>query len=631
MVIVTSRPPHRPKEPANLIRRRVPSLSHAFSRVAPRTLWARFALTSLAVVVLVMGALAVYLAFITRDLYLDRLERQLQADAQLVSELVAPSMSGAEVISRVDPIAKRIGLTIQARVTIIDAHGVVVGESERDPRGMENHGSRPEVVQARDAGVGEQQRHSATIASHFLYLAVPMRGVPDAVVRLAVPLDEVDQAVRRIQRDIAVATLLATGLVVVAALTVASRISRPLDDLQRQATAVAAGRFDTIVEPATTQELGDLGRAFNTMTRQLRSSAEEIERSRVRLEVTLASLTDGVVITDNDERVMRLNRAAAGMMGARSATAVGHPLIEVARDHDLSALLDAALTDPPGTKPRQATIELGRTRRVIDATAQRVTGAGEPLGLVVLRDVTEMRRLESVRREFVANVSHELRTPLTSIKALVETLEAGAADDPEVSTDFFRRIVGEVDRLATLVDELLDLARLESGRLVLHREFLPPARVIADTVERLASQLARARLQLNLEVSDGLPLMPMDQARIEQVLLNLIHNAIKFTPPGGVITVRAELNEDWLRIDVQDTGVGVAADDLPRLFERFYKTDRARHTVGTGLGLAIAKHIVQAHGGEIWADSEPGRGAMFSFTVPAAHQVDGVGAVSDID
>ena len=232
--------------------------------------------------------------------------------------------------------------------------------------------------------------------------------------------------------------------------------------------------------------------------------------------------------------------------------------------------------------------------------------------------MTELRRLELVRKEFVANVSHELRTPLASIRAVVETLEAGAIDDPTVAMDFLGRIVGEVDRLAALVDELLDLARLESGRITLKLDSIDPHTLITAGVERLRPQIERARLRLVSDVGHDLPAVLVDRARIEQVLLNLVHNAIKFTPAGGTIQVSAERTGDAIEVTITDTGVGIPEAELPRVFERFYKSDKARRSDGTGLGLAIAKHIVHAHAGTIRATSKPGEGSSFSFTVPVA-------------
>jgi two-component system phosphate regulon sensor histidine kinase PhoR len=218
----------------------------------------------------------------------------------------------------------------------------------------------------------------------------------------------------------------------------------------------------------------------------------------------------------------------------------------------------------------------------------------------------------------VANVSHELRTPLASIRALADTLESGALEDPDVSLDFVQRIVKEVDRLTILVDELLDLARLESGRLALRRQAVAPADLIASGVERLKPQIERAGLSLTLDVPEDLPPVLADRARIEQVMLNLIHNAIKFTPAGGTITISGDNLGSHVRVQVIDTGQGIPEAELPRIFERFYKSDRSRRTEGTGLGLAISKHIIQAHSGQIWVSSRHGEGSTFSFSLPVA-------------
>jgi two-component system phosphate regulon sensor histidine kinase PhoR len=263
-------------------------------------------------------------------------------------------------------------------------------------------------------------------------------------------------------------------------------------------------------------------------------------------------------------------------------------------------------------------IRHGLSGRILQAAARRLDAAEERIGVVVLRDITELRRLEGIRRDFVANVSHELRTPLTSIRALVETLEAGALHDPSVSADFMARIVSEVDRLAQIVDELLDLARLESGRIRLSLERIEPESLIRRAVHRMAPQTERAGLTVDFMVIPGTPAVLVDRARLDQVLLNLVHNAVKFTPSGGRITVLASPAGDFVEFQVRDTGVGVNPEDLPRLFERFYKADRARRSEGTGLGLAIAKHIVHAHGGSIWAEANDGGGTVFVFQLPVS-------------
>jgi two-component system phosphate regulon sensor histidine kinase PhoR len=261
-------------------------------------------------------------------------------------------------------------------------------------------------------------------------------------------------------------------------------------------------------------------------------------------------------------------------------------------------------------------IRHGRSGKILQAVARRLDAAGGRIGVVVLRDLTELRRLEGIRRDFVANVSHELRTPLTSIRALVETLEAGALYDPEVSSEFLSRIVSEVDRLAELVDELLDLARLESGRVRLKLEPIDAEAAIRRVLQRLAPQTERAHLAVDFEAEPHMPSFIGDRDRVDQVLLNLVHNAIKFTPSGGTISLSAKQDGEFIEFQVRDSGVGVDPEDMPRLFERFYKADRARRSQGTGLGLAIAKHIVQVHDGAIWAEPNLPRGTAFIFRLP---------------
>jgi two-component system, OmpR family, phosphate regulon sensor histidine kinase PhoR len=601
--------------PAARVGDATPAHGHVPATLLPRTVRGRLALTQVGLVVTVLMVLGVYLAVAGRQLYVDRLAEQLAAQAQIVAAAVAPSLNAGEGVEVTDPLVKRLGDHIDARLTIVGPDGSVLGDSVAEPRTMDNHGARPEVVGARQMGIGEAERHSATLDEDFLYVAVPIRDVPGAVARVALPLHDVDAAVGRIRRDVAFATVSAAALAIAVAIFVAGRITGPLEDLRRQAGIIATGRLDAVVRPAGARELGDLARAFNAMAADLRRLVTEQERSRARLEATLANLNDGVVITDEAGTVVRLNAAASRMLGTTSEEAVGQPFVVASRDHDLAGLLNAALA---ADTSRTATVAFGRDGRVLETSAQPFSGGGERLGLMVLRDVTELRRLERVRREFVANVSHELRTPLASIRAVVETLEAGAVDDPAVAGEFFRRIIAEVDHLVGLVDELLDLARLESGRAVLTAEVCDPVELLMRAVERLRTQVERAGLVIRVEVVPGLPHVWVDRGRIEQVLINLVHNAVKFTPEGGEIVVGAGLTDGMLRVSVRDTGVGIAAEDLSRVFERFYKTDAARRSAGSGLGLAIAKHIVQGHGGTIWAESTPGHGATFSFTIPLA-------------
>ncbi len=585
---------------------------------AIRTLRWRLALPYIVIILVVMAILDISLAIAIRNEYRDELSRNLGDQAELVARLTEPSIAAGGGRETVDPIVRGLIGRIDTRVTVIGVDGTVLGETDVDVTTMENHSTRPEFEDALLGDTGDSERYSTTDDERLLYVAVPIGEPLVGVARVAVPVARVETAVWGLQRGFLIATTIAALLAMGVSLIAAGRISTSLDRVRRQARAVAAGRLDVSVDPDSIREIGDLGRAFNSMTGDLRRLVGEIERSRIRLEAVLAALQDGVIITDAAGEVVRMNSAAGRMLRVEPGEVVGQPFVVVCRDHELAELLRLALAR--GTR-RNAQIEFGLERLMLEAWSQAVVGTHETLGLVVLRDVTELRRLEAIRKEFVANVSHELRTPLASIKALVETLEAGAIDDRPMAVDFLARIVGEVDRLAALVDELLDLARLESGRITLRLESLDPRDLIGRAAERLKPQTERARLDLDVAVDDGLPAVLADRARIEQVLLNLIHNAIKFTPVEGRISVSGRRDEDMLLVSVRDTGVGIAEDEVPRIFERFYKADKARRSEGTGLGLAIAKHIVIAHGGTITVESRIGEGTVFRFTLPLAANV----------
>ncbi len=582
------------------------------STLVPRTLGTRLALTYTGLVLLVMGALGWILADAVRGFYLRQLESDLVQETFIAADVVAPLVADGAGSRALDATVAWLAEGLGARVTVVDDAGTVLADSAGDAGLMNDHSDRPEIQEAERAGIGSSIRGSDSIGSPYFYVA---RSVTpgDFVVRLALPLGSIDPLVWDIQRRIGIAAVVTAVLMAGAGLFVARRIGAGLEDIRGQAAAIAAGNLNASVEPAPTQELGDLGRAFNAMTARLRDTVTELKRARARLEVTLANLSDGVIITDDRGHVALANDAALAMLAVQGPI-VDEPVVEVARDHELAEMVTKALATDDRVQER--VVRHGRSGRVLQAAARRLDTAGERIGVVVLRDITELRRLEGVRRDFVANVSHELRTPLTSIRVLVETLESGALHDPDVSSDFLARIVSEVDRLALLVDDLLDLARIESGRIRLSPERVIPAEMIWHVVERMEPQVERAGLSVEVVVAADTPAVVADRERIDQVLLNLVHNAIKFTPAGGVITLSASSVSNAVQFAVRDTGVGVSPEDMPRVFERFYKADRARHSHGTGLGLAIAKHIVQAHGGQIWAEPNSDVGTVFRFTLP---------------
>lgn len=338
-----------------------------------------------------------------------------------------------------------------------------------------------------------------------------------------------------------------------------------------------------------------------------------ITTERDRMAAILSNMGDGILVVDSDSRVTQVNQAAQRILQLSENKVLGHTFIEAVRDYELDGILQRCLKTK---KEQSGTVETSPRRQFLGVIATPLEDEGGCLLLV--QDLTRIRRLETVRRDFVANISHELRTPTASIKALAETLQDGAIDDSAVAKDFLARIDTEVDKLIQMVQELGDLSRIEGGQAPIQKKPFDITGVIGQAAARLGMQADRAGLTLNVEIASSLPQALGDRDRIEQVLVNLLHNAIKFTPPGGKISILARAEGSSILVSIADTGVGISVDDLPRIFERFYKADRSRTSKGTGLGLAIAKHVIEAHGGSIRAESMVGKGSTFHFTLPVA-------------
>ena len=588
----------------------------------PRTLRGQVVVPILLVVLLGLVIFGLSIVNVTRGLYLDQLDSSLISDGRLVAALAADQLPAGTDSATADgqAFAVRIAASLGFRVTVVRPDGVVIGDSAVALDTIGSLRLNPAVIDADEGRESITEEALVPGGERYRYAAVPVArdsGTdPGLIVRVGRPVAGIDDQVATVRWLV----LIAVGaiLLTVAAVTLIAvqRVATGIGQARTHARRIATGRIEIDSQPSPVVELGDLRSSFNAMVIELQDLVAEIRQSRAQLESTLSTLSDGVILTGMTGEVVRINAAATRLLNVDADEVIGLPFVMVTRDHELNAL--HRQSSRTGQIARGSGIELGFERRKVDAIAQPVVGDENQLTLVVLRDQTELRKLEQVRREFVANVSHELRTPLASIRALVETLEVGAIDEPELAYDFLGRIVVEVDRLAALVDELLDLARLESGRVALRLEPLSPADLLTRGAQRLLPQVDRARLTLDVDVSPDLPDVLADRSRIEQVLLNLVHNAIKFTPPGGTISVRAEVQGEMLLVKVRDTGVGISPEELPRLFERFYKTDKARRSDGTGLGLAIAKHIVMIHGGTIAARSTVNQGATFLFTLPIA-------------
>ncbi len=431
-----------------------------------------------------------------------------------------------------------------------------------------------------------------------------------------VPDQQYDQSVARMAL-IGVVAIAVTALVTLATTIVISRlVTRPVTELTAMVRRLSTAPADRPSTKTKRDEITELTSAFNEMAARVRTQIATLSDDRNLMAAVLSSMTDGVVVADEHGIVRLVNQAGGRLISADPERLAGRALIEALRDHELVNLYEEALQED---RPKTALVRFGLRRRQIQAVA--VPLSGETLrtgGLLILHDITELRQAETIRQEFVANVSHELRTPLATLKALVETLEEGALDDHETARDFLNKMHVEVDDLTQLVRELLELSRIESGQEIMRFEPHDPRQLLVEAAGRLQAQAERAGLTIEVLAPADLPPALVAAEKIQQALINLIHNAIKFTNPNGRIILNASLANSTITFSVTDTGVGIPVEDVNRIFERFYKADKSRSSGGTGLGLAIAKHIVQAHGGRIWVESQVGRGSTFYFTAPAA-------------
>jgi len=570
--------------------------------LVPRSIRARVLLGSVITIFVALAVVAAAVPGIATQHEIDVLGARLASEATLAGDLSRELFVRADG-DALDLLAKRVANNARVRVTFVSTDGTVLGESDEDRRTMENHGSRPEIIPALAGGEGRAVRPSTTVGRDLLYVAVPVRA-GDRVVgvaRLALPLVAVDDLAGRLSLSLLAAALVAAVVAILAAWVVQRAVARPIEVLTERAEA-GSGTFDV----RGPQEVERLAAALRRASAAVRDEHAAAEGERDRLATLIDELGDAIFIADEGGRVLLANAAARTTAGEN---VIGRHLPEVIRHHETLAAIASARQGREAT----ATIERTDPRRFMRAVARPLEGGQM---LLVLQDLTTLRRLETVRSDFVANVSHELRRPITSLKAMAEALEEGALDDAAVARDFVHRMHQEIDGLAQLTNELLALTRIESGAETLTLLPQSPGDLLADCARRMGPLAARADVALLVEPSDA-PVVRADGERVAQVLANLVHNAVKFTPAGGSVRLSAAREDGRVAFSVADTGVGIERADIERVFERFYKADRSRSGGGTGLGLAIAKHIVQAHGGRIEARSDgPGRGATFRFTLP---------------
>ena len=513
----------------------------------------------------------------------------------------------------------------QARVTLIAADGRVLGDSEVDVPELgrlENHRDRPEVRVALAGGVGRHVRTSASINEPLLYVAVPVRDGTQVlgVLRLALPLSEVTSSYAQLRRVMVAGGLVALAVAFGIGIFVAGRVTRPIIEMQQIAGAMSEGRFDVRAPVRSVDEIGALGRALNVMMSKLKEKIEDLEEERAKARAILDGMVEGVIAVDAHESIMLMNERARAMFGVGAGRGEGKPFLEVIRNaelHEVFRAIRATAAEAPVI--REVRLRHPGDRIIqINAVPLRVSGA-EPGVVMVLHDLTALRRLEQVRTEFVANVSHELRTPLTAIQGYLETLLGGALEEREHARKFLEIAFRHTERLGRLLNDLTDLSNIELGKVALRPGPVTVAEVVDSVLDIIRPRAQTGRVGLIADVQPVDLTVHADHDRLAQILINLVDNAVKYTPENGWVTVAARpLGHGRAEVRVRDTGVGIPRADLPRITERFYRVDKARSRElgGTGLGLAIVKHLVLAHGGELGIESQEGEGTTVRFTLP---------------
>jgi two-component system phosphate regulon sensor histidine kinase PhoR len=561
--------------------------------------------------------------FVTRrleDELTARIRDEMLVRLALVARDAVEARLSVEPVPGWDKLADELGVKARGRVSFIRRDGILLGDSEVAPSELalaENHASRPEVVEALATGSGSAQRRSVTIGQRLMYVAVPMLrgGAAIGVARLSVPLSEVDEPVARLRKSVSFAATLALGVAVVLAMLAAHVLSRRVRLLTEAARRMAEGDLEGRAPVRGSDELAALGRALNQLVESLARTLAQLRSERDVVGRVFESMREGVLVLDARGRVAMVNPALRDMLLLRSDIVGKHPLeatgnLELARALEEAGEAEGVSTriDVEGIKPRRLLV-----------TAAPLPGEGGGLAAVFI-DVTEMQRLETMRRDFVANVSHELRTPLAAVLAATETLQGGAVDNPVSAREFLGMIERNVQRLRRLLEDVLELSRIEARELRLRPEALDLVPAAQQVLALFAHVAERKRIGLRVEIPAELGSVIADRSAFEHVLSNLVDNAVKYCPDGATVTVRAALDGAMVRVGVADSGPGIDRKHLPRLFERFYRVDsgRAREVGGTGLGLSIVKHLVEAMGGDVAVESDLGKGTVFTFTLPRA-------------
>jgi two-component system phosphate regulon sensor histidine kinase PhoR len=564
----------------------------------------------------VLAATYLYIAYRVHDNYIYLERQRLLTAAKILARGLPTDLSMAGL----QPWSEALGLQTGLRITVIAADGRVLADNQGNPAAMDNHAGRPEVQEARRTGTGVSVRFSHTLEKNELYLAYRLEGLSGPVLRVALPLQEISQGFRSAQQGLLLIWiflfLLALGLGYLFTRSLTGRI----ESIRKFSEKVAHGNLDARVKEVASDELGSLAESLNTTADELQGTIDALREEKNRVAAILEGMRAGVLAIDSQGRITLMNPVLGRILQADLKESLSRKVTEVVRNTELKGILDRVLAEK---KEATAVVDMAvGTRRSFEVVAVPLGEAGLASGgvVAVLHDITRLKELENIRKDFVANVSHELRTPLTSIRGFAETLLDGALEDKNNNRRFVEIIKSHALRLSDLTMDLLTLATLESESFQLKPERIDLPVLVHEVLESFRPVALIKRHELEAVIEAGLPPVKADRDRIRQVLTNLLDNAAKFTQEEGKISLEVRLNTErtGVELHVKDRGIGIPPSDLPRIFERFYRVDKARSREqgGTGLGLAIVKHIVEAHRGRVSVESTMGQGSDFCVTLP---------------
>lgn len=567
------------------------------------------------------GFIAIFLSRNLEDNSFQEIKSSLVSQAQLIQDQIPPSSLTTQNTVYLSDLVKKFSSRIKCRLTIIDKQGKVLADSEKSQdeiSAMDNHLGRLEVKEALSGATGIYTHYSATLKTDMLYVALPViydSGI-QGVIRLALPLKNVREVLFATRKIILLGLFFALGLAFVLGSLIAGKITKPINKMIRVSRKFSEGDFSRRIIPNSADEIGELAVTLNKMAQDIEDKIRQIETQNQKLTAILNSMIEGVIVVDKAGYIVSINHTIEKIFDVSEKDALGKLFLETVRNNDISEAISRVLRE--GNSVSAELNLVFPVRRIFQINAAPIFYNQAVFGcLAVIHDITEIRRLETMRRDFVANVSHELKTPLTSIKGFTETLLEGALEDKENSRDFLKIIQDHAERLNSLVNDLLSLSYLESKEIILDKSDLNLNRLLEEVIPGFQAQIKKRNIAVNNELSPGLTLRA-DKDKISQVFINLIDNAIKFNTENGSVRIFSQDFEREIKIVVEDSGMGIPAKDIPRIFERFYRVDKARSRSlgGTGLGLSIVKHIVELHGGRAGLESSEGLGSKFWFTLP---------------